>query len=179
MPEPSEREIDQFPTVSETEKFVLNYFKTIDLAVGDQKPDKNGNIKVLFYKKGEDQPAINIVRHISNYRDGSKGLQDEIMLFLNESRLELNGEKNPQGEYLNYPTSLRPTSLEYLERAVATLSECMNTEGSRIIIDNRTKFTAKAGTWIPSEIDIDKISNPETRQRIIESARSRWQNPRT
>lgn len=127
----------------------LQYFQAVDAIIVGEIPDSMGYTPVYLYSAVEDQPRIVILRHTSNYVDGNTGIQDEIYIPTQDKRLQLNGERNPQGVYVKYPEPLQNSSIPYIEDLTRGFKELSNQDGAFIIIGNQKRFIAEKGVWVP------------------------------
>lgn len=155
----------KLPTTSEhntsMERFVpivLQYFQAVDTISTNVKPDNKGYLNIQLYT-GKDQPDLIILRLVSKYKDGNIGIQDELALPTRKDRLQLNAEKNPQGEYLQYPAPLTPGGLKYLQEIIRIFSDSVAREGSKIVINNKTEFVAREGVWLRHQVHQGKMGS--------------------
>lgn len=122
--------------------------QAVDFISTKAKPDNEGYLNILLYA-GKDQPDVIIVRLVSNYKDGNISIQDEVALSTRKDRLQLNAEKNPQGEYVKYPASLTAGGLKYLQMVIQIFNDSVSKKGSKIVINNKPEFAACEGVWVP------------------------------
>lgn len=155
MPELPESNLPTTPEhKTSMEKFVpigLQYFQTVDFMSTKVRPDNNGYLMIRLYA-GEDQPDLIILRLVSKYKNGNTGIQDELSIPTKEDRLQLNAEKNPQGEYVEYPHSLTTETLEYLQKVIQIFNDSVAKEGSEIVINNKPEFVAREGVWFRHQL---------------------------
>jgi len=144
----------------------LKYFLAVDALIQNVHPIDRIYFDILVYEKGIDQPAVNILRTLSYYRDGKIGKQDEIGLANKPNRLQFNAECASNDAYLQYPNQIRMENKQYLEEVVNIFTRLGHIEGSHIRINHQNVWMSQNGVWLPFQGQSQATLPPESPSQL-------------